>query len=292
MYAARALWCLTAVTGLTLLLLPLQLVLLLLRHPLATTLPVRYHRGVGRILGLDVRVLGTRAAGRSVLYVVNHSSWLDIVVLSTVLPGRFVAKKEVAKWPVVGIWRGFNAPSFVSRDRHGVGRHSRPAGGLPRGRRQSDLVSRRYEQRRHGRAPLQERAFRDRRGADRRRLAPRTAGLARYTRLNGMPLGRHMRPFFTWYGDVSLGGHLWRALGLGPLTAVVQMHPPMVIEEHASRKEMAAHCQSVVAAASRRARGRGAGPVRMARAPRRARRGGCWRWSRERRNLDSWPSLV
>ena len=248
MYAARALWCLTAVTGLTLLLLPLQLVLLLLRHPLATTLPVRYHRGVGRILGLDVRVLGTRAAGRSVLYVVNHSSWLDIVVLSTVLPGRFVAKKEVAKWPVVGILAWLQRTVFVARDRHCVGRHRDQLAAcleagdslilFPEGTSSDGMGVLRFK------SALFAIAEEPIAGAS---LRVQPVSLA-YTRLNGMPLGRHMRPFFTWYGDVSLGGHLWRALGLGPLTAVVQLHPPVVIEEHASRKEMSAHCQSVVAA--------------------------------------------
>ena len=248
MYAARALWCLAAVTGLTLLLLPLQLVFLLLRHPLATTLPVRYHRGVGRILGLDVQVVGTRAAGRSVLYVVNHSSWLDIVVLSTVLPGRFVAKKEVAKWPVVGILAWLQRTVFVARDRHGVSRHRDElmacleAGDslilFPEGTSSDGMGVLRFK------SALFAIAEKPIAGAS---LRVQPVSLA-YTRLNGMPLGRHMRPFFTWYGDMSLGGHLWRALGLGPLTAVVQLHAPVVIEEHASRKEMAAHCHSVVAA--------------------------------------------
>ncbi|MEE8248549.1 MAG: lysophospholipid acyltransferase family protein [Alphaproteobacteria bacterium] len=248
MYAARALWCLTAVTGLTLLLLPLQLVFLLLRHPLATTLPVRYHRGVARILGLDVRVLGTRAAGRSVLYVVNHSSWLDIVVLSTVLPGRFVAKKEVAKWPVVGILAWLQRTVFVARERHGVSRHRDELVAcletgdslilFPEGTSSDGMGVLRFK------SALFAVAEKPIAGAS---LCVQPISLA-YTKLNGMPLGRHMRPFFTWYGDMSLGGHLWRALGLGPLTAVVQLHAPVRIEEHASRKEMAAHCQGVVAA--------------------------------------------
>ena len=248
MHAARALWCLTAVTGLTFLLLPLQLVFLLLRHPLATTLPMRYHRGVGRILGLDVQVVGTRAAGRSVLYVVNHSSWLDIVVLSTVLPGRFVAKQEVAKWPVVGVLAWLQRTVFVARDRHGAGRHRDDllacleAGDslilFPEGTSSDGMGVLRFK------SALFAVAEKTVAGAP---LRVQPVSLA-YTRLNGMPLGRHMRPFFTWYGDMSLGGHLWRALGLGPLTAVVQLHGPVRIEEHGSRKELAAHCQSVVAA--------------------------------------------
>src|SRR3546814_6911519 len=32
-----------------------------------------------------------------------------------------------------------------------------------------------------------------------------------YTRLDGLPLGRYLRPFFAWYGDMELGPHLWHA---------------------------------------------------------------------------------
>ena len=248
MRAARALWCLTAVAALTLSLLPLQLVFLLLRLPLATTLPGRYHRGVGRILGLDVRVLGTRAAAGSVLYVVNHSSWLDIVVLSTVLPGRFVAKKEVARWPIVGILAWLQRTVFVARERRDVGRHRDQmvayleAGDslilFPEGTSSDGMGVLGFK------SALFAVAEKPIAGAS---LRVQPVSVA-YTRLNRMPLGRHLRPFFAWYGDMSLGGHLWRALGLGPLTAVVQLHAPVTIEEFASRKEMAAHCQSVVAA--------------------------------------------
>jgi 1-acyl-sn-glycerol-3-phosphate acyltransferase len=36
------------------------------------------------------------------LIVTNHISWLDVFVLNTVVPMRFVAKSEVRRWPVIG----------------------------------------------------------------------------------------------------------------------------------------------------------------------------------------------
>lgn len=36
------------------------------------------------------------------LVVANHVSWLDIVAINAVMPSRFVAKAEIARWPLIG----------------------------------------------------------------------------------------------------------------------------------------------------------------------------------------------
>ena len=68
-----------------------------------------------------------------------------------------------------------------------------------------------------------------------------------YTRLDGMPLGRALRPFFAWYGSMSLAPHLWRMLGLGRLEVVVEFHPPTNLAACGSRKALARYCEERVA---------------------------------------------
>jgi 1-acyl-sn-glycerol-3-phosphate acyltransferase len=49
------------------------------------------------------------------LIVANHISWLDVIVLNTILPLRFVAKSEVRQWPVIG-WLCAQAQTlFIAR---------------------------------------------------------------------------------------------------------------------------------------------------------------------------------
>ena len=36
-----------------------------------------------------------------------------------------------------------------------------------------------------------------------------------YTKLDGIPLGRLLRPYFAWYGTTELAPHLWSMIGLG-----------------------------------------------------------------------------
>lgn len=67
-----------------------------------------------------------------------------------------------------------------------------------------------------------------------------------YTRLNGFPIGRNLRPCFAWYGDMDSFGHLWHVLGLGCVTVAVEFHPPVTLAEFGSRKALSEHCQRAV----------------------------------------------
>lgn len=60
-----------------------------------------WSRGLCRILGIEVRASGTACAG-SALFVANHISWLDIFCIAAVCPTQFLAKQEVAGWPLFG----------------------------------------------------------------------------------------------------------------------------------------------------------------------------------------------
>jgi 1-acyl-sn-glycerol-3-phosphate acyltransferase len=69
-----------------------------------------------------------------------------------------------------------------------------------------------------------------------------------YTRLAGMPVGRQWRDCFAWYGDMDLLPHLWRVFGLGRFTVRLQFHPAVDARAFASRKALAQHCESLIAA--------------------------------------------
>ena len=81
-----------------------------------------------RILAVEARVSGDIGArGGNVLVVANHISWLDIFVLNSVHPVRFVAKSELARWPVLGAMIRGAGTLFIERtrrrDTHRVNSH-------------------------------------------------------------------------------------------------------------------------------------------------------------------------
>jgi 1-acyl-sn-glycerol-3-phosphate acyltransferase len=54
-----------------------------------------------RIFGFRIRRSGTPLPG-AVLFVANHVSWLDITLMHSQRIMAFVAKAEIARWPVIG----------------------------------------------------------------------------------------------------------------------------------------------------------------------------------------------
>ena len=71
-----------------------------------------------RILNVSAQVRGDLAPARgNILLVANHISWLDIFVLNAHLPVRFVAKAEIARWPVVSRMVRGAGTVFIQRER-------------------------------------------------------------------------------------------------------------------------------------------------------------------------------
>lgn len=75
---------------------------------------VHWYGSLARILNLRIRRVGMPLANPGLL-VANHVSWLDIVVLGSQAPVDFIAKQEVAEWPVVGYLGRHVGTLFVRR---------------------------------------------------------------------------------------------------------------------------------------------------------------------------------
>jgi len=58
--------------------------------------------------------------GRGLVLVANHVSWIDIFVINSIQPAHFIAKAELARWPVVGwLIRGVGT-LFIDRSSHRI----------------------------------------------------------------------------------------------------------------------------------------------------------------------------
>jgi 1-acyl-sn-glycerol-3-phosphate acyltransferase len=234
----------------TLLLLPVQAVAVALGLGLAQRLPVLYHRVCCRMLGMHVATRGRKSRDRPTLFVANHSSYLDIMVLGSLIPGSFVAKAEIAGWPFFGTLAKLQRSVFVDRkpqnthlQRDEMQKRLDAGENLilfPEGTSDDGNT---VEPFRSALLSVAERRV----GKTRRPLTLQPVSIA-YTRLNGVPLGYALRPLVAWYGDMDLAPHLGRFLGLGDVEVVVEFHEPVTIEVFGSRKALTDHCYRVVAA--------------------------------------------
>ncbi|QEL57672.1 lysophospholipid acyltransferase family protein [Chromobacterium paludis] len=70
-----------------------------------------------KILGASVKVQGVNPGfyPPNTLLVANHVSWLDIIALNSCTVSRFVAKREIRQWPVIGWLAHVAGTLFIDR---------------------------------------------------------------------------------------------------------------------------------------------------------------------------------
>jgi 1-acyl-sn-glycerol-3-phosphate acyltransferase len=230
-------------------LMPVQALAIRTSPRLRVALPMFYHRIAARILGFRLQVQGRVSTDASTLFVSNHCSYIDIEMFGAVIPGSFVAKSEVKKWPLFGWLARLQRTVFVDRrvrssaeQRDSLTARLQAGDNLilfPEGTSNDGTHVRQFKSALFAAAEVR---------VDGRHVTVQPVSLA-YTRLNGMPMGRDMRPRFAWYGDMEMAAHLWQMVGFGIVDVVVEFHPPVTIDGFGSRKKLAEHCERVIAQA-------------------------------------------
>jgi lyso-ornithine lipid O-acyltransferase len=227
---------------------PLQWLSLKLGLPLRRLVPLWFHRIVLALLGVKVTIRGVPAAQRPLLFVSNHASWLDIPVLSSITPLVFVAKSEIAGWPLFGLFAKLQRSVFVDRARRHltaeVNREiaSRLAGGDP-----VVLFGEGTSSDGNQVLPFRSALF----GAMHEALDADGHGYVQpvsvaYTHLHGLPMGRQHRAMAAWYGDAELLAHVARVFREGAIDVTVSFGPAHAIGPGIDRKHLARATETAV----------------------------------------------
>jgi 1-acyl-sn-glycerol-3-phosphate acyltransferase len=215
--------------------------------------PNWYQRQLAHLFGIRMQVIGTPIQDRGVLMVANHTSYFDILAIGGSAKLSFVAKSEVANWPLFGRFAKLQRTIFVERGR-------RSATGDIR-----DVIRDRLLE---GDALM---LFPEGTSSDGNFILPFKSALlgaaevvvghdangdplhppvqpvsVAYTRVHGVPMGRENRPLYAWYGDMDLVPHLWEALTTGPIDVVIQFHPPLYVNQVGGRKALAQMAEQIV----------------------------------------------
>ena len=232
----------------TIVFLPVQAMVAALNASAAKRLPMRYHQGVLRILGIEIQLEGQMRTNTPTLIVSNHISYLDIFVLGAAIQGSFVAKAEIAGWPVAGYMARLQRSIFVERERRGaVGE-------------QRDMLQQRFDDRENvilfpeGTSydgarvlPFKSALFAAaERKVDGVHVSVQPLSIA-YVEMDGLPLTRAQRSNVAWYGDMALLPHLWAFARSSQTRVVLNFHPPVTIDDFGNRRRMASACHQVVA---------------------------------------------
>jgi 1-acyl-sn-glycerol-3-phosphate acyltransferase len=240
----------TKLAAITAVALPLQMLAVRANWRLAAALPVWWHRHALRALAARIRVTGAPAFDRPLLVTPNHASWLDIPVIASLMPISFVAKAEVASWPLFGLLARLQRTVFVDRTRRtATGKAASELGGrlsdgdcmvlFPEGTSSTGDVVLPFRSALIGAA----RAAMLHGGHARVWVQPMTVV---YTRLGGLPIGRAERARVGWYGDIELPAHLWGIFLAGGIDVEVIWGEPVPFDEGTDRKKLAAALETSV----------------------------------------------
>lgn len=194
--------------------------------------------------GLKVRQIGEPLATGGAL-LVNHTSWIDILLIGGRAPVHFVAKEEISGWPVFG-WIGrISNTVFIARKRAEAKAQELL---LARRAREGDLLC----------------LFPEGTSSDGQRVLPfksalfslffsRAAEETDARPLNAQPVSifyappeRLPRTFFGWWGRMALFGHMLAVCQMGGGVATLHFHAPLDPTAFPNRKALAAEAERLV----------------------------------------------
>ncbi|WP_045726833.1 lysophospholipid acyltransferase family protein [Xanthomonas sp. GPE 39] len=232
----------------SLLLMPLQWLLMrFIRGRGAFVLPQLWFTCLRQALRLRIEVVGQARADGGTLFVGNHLSHFDIVVLGSLLHARFIAKNDMERWPGMRHICAMAQTVFISRRRQdaaavaaAVAAQLRPDHDLvlfPEGTTSSGECV----------APFKSSLFSLFLDADantpRWTLQPFTLELRS---VDGQPLTQGgNRDAYAFYGTMQAGAHVAQFLRLSGAVVRVTFHTPIALD----RKALAAHLHGIVSSA-------------------------------------------
>ena len=240
-----------AFLALTLVLLPFQLIGIAFDLRLQRTIPHLYHRVLCALIGVRIREVGRRSAESPALILSNHVSWLDICVISALAPVVFVAKSEVARWPVFGWLARLQRTIFINRQaRHQTGAATREIAGRLLGGDAVVLFAEGTSSDGGRVLPFRSSlvgAVHQALGAgtDHTDITVQPTSLA-YIGFDGVPIGRGLRERVAWYGDADLMPHLLQVLASGAVDVTVSWGEAVAYGKSADRKTIARDAEKSV----------------------------------------------
>ena len=206
-------------------------------------LPVIFHKLLLWLLSINVEYEGNYQRAKDCnFFVSNHLSYLDIPILGSIFPLRFVAKSEVQFWPVFGFLSKLARTIFIKRKRSdSVIQKNKifdllssgdkvcifPEGTTSDGNRVLDFKSSSF-------SALENQKF---------LIQPI---IISYSDLNGIPINRWLRPVIAWYGDMDLKPHLLKLVSLRSIKIKLIYIEPVCSSHFASRKDLSNYLEKKI----------------------------------------------
>ena len=198
-------------------------------------LPVFFHKMLLWLLSLEVETIGEiDQSNSSNLFISNHLSYLDIPILGSIYPLRFVAKSEVKSWPLFGFLAKKGRSIFITRNKtDSLNQKNKilellstgekififPEGTTSDGNRVLEFKSSSFSSVENQNFTIQ-------------------PIVIVYSDLNGIPINRWLRPMIAWYGGMDLQPHLYKLVRLKSIKVKLIYLKPVNTNNFKNRKDL------------------------------------------------------
>lgn len=215
---------------------PILLILSIFFPPLFSPFRRFFFKFLLKMAGIKLEIQGQLKKGKKVVYVANHISYMDVLALGAKIPGSFVAKNEVGKWPLINfvsvatrtllIARITKFPfselcSFKRKIYRGENVIFFPEGTTSEG---SSILK------------FKSSLFRIAEEANENNIINIQPISLAYTKINGERTNYNTRKKLAWYGDAEFVPHLWEMFKTPRMTISLFFHPALTYRKPASRK--------------------------------------------------------
>ncbi|MEM9279512.1 MAG: 1-acyl-sn-glycerol-3-phosphate acyltransferase [Pseudomonadota bacterium] len=239
----RVILALLAISGITLVLLPVQYAALKLDWRLSRKIPVLWHSLTLNIIGIRKNVTGKLSTKRPLMIVSNHVSWMDILILGSLGELSFISKHEVGELTGANILARMQRTIFVIREnKRDAGKQAKEItdrmlsgdpvvlfaeGTTGDGHRVLEFKSSLFGATEYAiRSGMADKVF----------VQPVSIA---YKALHGMPLGRVGRTQVAWTGDTTLAPHMLSIFKNPAFDVDIKIGDPIEIDEGSRRREIA-----------------------------------------------------
>jgi len=226
---------------LTLALLPFQFIIVFFIKNYAYIIPYFYHKICLRIFGIKIKTFGKVSINSPILLISNHASYLDIIILGSLFKTSFIAKKEISKWPLLGILAKLQNTIFIDR-------------------RVSSLKNQENQIIKHLNEKKNLVIFPEGTSSDGNRVLPFKSSLFNifeknlnskilvqtitivYKKINGIPMNRIERKNITWHSNMDLIPNIFNVLKKLSIEVEIIFNDEFLPSKEYDRKKLALHC--------------------------------------------------
>jgi len=198
-----------------------------------------------RLFGLKLKVIGKQSYN-STIFVSNHISWTDILVIQSVLDIIFVAKSDVRKMPGLGFLAGIANTVFIDRNPQKISKDSLI---LKKKIEKGELICFFPE----GTSTDGLRVLKFKSGFfqllfdgiyNQNKYIKKVQPLSIYYKVHNKNLSKD---FYGWWGSMSIISHITKILCLSSGSVELKFHDSLNSEEFNDRKEIALAAENTIA---------------------------------------------